>query len=66
MPTSASSWQCLKLVGSTLDLLLDRTNLKEVLADDGGPCTETWCNEVPSLDFGFVAGVDGSPILSFL
>ena len=66
MPTSASSWQCLKLVGSTSDLLLGQTNSKEVLADDGGPRTETWRDEVPSLDFGFVAGADGSPTLSFL
>ena len=50
MPTSASSWQCLKLVGSTSDLLLDQTNSKEVLVDDGGPCTEAWCDEVPGLD----------------
>ena len=57
MPTSASSWQCLKLVGSTSDLLLDRTNLKEVLADDGGPHTETWRDEVPSLDLlSFLSG----------
>ena len=50
MPTSVSSWQCLKLVGSTSDLLLDQTNSKEVLADDGGPHTETWHNEVTGLD----------------
>ena len=50
MPTSASSWQCLKLVGSTSDLLLDQTNSKEVLADDGGPRTKTWRDEVPGLD----------------
>ena len=50
MSTSASSWQCQKLVGSTSDLLLDRTNLKEVLVDDGGPRTEAWRDEVPGLD----------------
>ena len=32
------------------DLLLDQTNLKEVLADDGGPRTKTWHDEVPGLD----------------
>ena len=50
MPTSASSWQYLKLVGSMSDLLLDQTNSKEVLVDDGGPRTEAWCDEVPDLD----------------
>ena len=50
MPTSASSWQGLKLVGSMSDLLLDQTNSKEVLVDDGGPRTEAWCDEVHGLD----------------
>ena len=50
MQTSASSWQCLKLVGSALDLLLDQTNSKEVSVDDEAPRTEAWRDEVPSLD----------------
>ena len=67
MPTSASSWQCLKLVGSMSDLLLDQTNSKEVLVDDGGPRTKAWCEEVPVWTyFGFIVGADGSPTLSFL
>ena len=67
MPTSASSWQCLKLVGSTLDLLPDRTNLKEVAADNGDliPKPDATKSLVRTY-FGFVAGADGSPTLSFL
>ena len=65
MPTS--SLQCLKLVGITSDLLLDQTNPKETLVDDGGRLPKPGAMKSPVWTyFGFIVGADGSPTLSFL